>query len=86
MRCVAVSPLIGGRAVQGPARPYARAHGRRDDPGPCGECYKGLIDALVIDEADAPRRRRDVALVVTETLMTDREAARRLADVDAGGA
>ena len=42
--------------------------------------YKGLIDALVIDESDAPADA-DVELVVTQTLMPDRAAERRLAEV-----
>jgi hypothetical protein len=43
-------------------------------------CYEGLIGALVIDRADAPAEA-DVPLVVTDTLMTDRDAGRRLAEV-----
>ena len=45
-------------------------------------CYEGLLDVLVIDRADAPgtdQSRAGVALVVTDTLISDREAARRLA-------
>jgi hypothetical protein len=38
-----------------------------------------MIDALVIDEADAPAEAA-VPLVVTRTLMADRDAARRLAE------
>ena len=41
-------------------------------------CYKELLDVLVIDAADATAEA-DGAVVVTDTLMTDREAARRLA-------
>jgi hypothetical protein len=37
-----------------------------------------LLDALVIDGADAPPEPT-VELVVTDTLMRDRDAARRLA-------
>jgi hypothetical protein len=42
-------------------------------------CYKGLIDGLVIDESDAPAAA-DVPLVVTTTLMRDRDGERRLAE------
>jgi len=42
------------------------------------KCYEGLLDALVIDAADAAAEA-PVPLVVTDTLMADREAARRLA-------
>jgi LPPG:FO 2-phospho-L-lactate transferase len=87
--CVAVSPLIGGRAVKGPAdRMLARlAGGTR--PEHVAGCYAGLIDALVLDEADDPAwLPSDVRPVVTRTLMADDAARRRLArDVlDAAGA
>lgn len=78
VRCVAVSPLVGGRAVKGPAdRMLSRMSGGTT-PRHVTQCYKGLIDALVIDERDAPAEA-PVPLVVTRTLMTDHDAARRLA-------
>jgi hypothetical protein len=43
------------------------------------DCYKGLIDALVIDEADADADA-DVRLIVTRTLMGDEGGRRRLAE------
>jgi LPPG:FO 2-phospho-L-lactate transferase len=79
--CVAISPLIGGRAVKGPAdRMLARLAGGTTPTHVAG-CYAGLIDALVVDDADAPATpvtglRRTV---VTQTLMSDVSAARRLA-------
>ncbi|HEY7796137.1 MAG TPA: 2-phospho-L-lactate transferase [Gaiellaceae bacterium] len=77
---VAVSPLVGGRAVRGPAdRMLARmAGGTR--PEHVAACYTGLIDALVIDESDEPGPLEPRA-VVTRTLMTDLDASRRLAEV-----
>jgi LPPG:FO 2-phospho-L-lactate transferase len=87
--CVAVSPLIGGRAVKGPAdRMLARMAGGTA-PAHVAACYEGLIDALVIDEADAPADLpAGVRPVVTRTLMTDEETRRRLAQevIDAAGA
>jgi LPPG:FO 2-phospho-L-lactate transferase len=78
VRCVAVSPLVGGRAVTGPlARMLTRMAGGTT-PAHVTRCHEGLIDALVIDEADAPATA-DVELVVTSTLMRDRDAERRLA-------
>jgi LPPG:FO 2-phospho-L-lactate transferase len=78
VRCVAVSPLIGGRAVRGPLdRMMARLVGGTS-PAHVTKCYKGLLDGLVIDRADAPAEA-DVAVVVTDTLISDRDAARRLA-------
>jgi len=74
---VAVSPLVGGRAVKGPAdRMLARMAGGTT-PAHVASCYEGLIDVLVIDESDAGGAAA-VRTVVTQTLMTDLEASRRL--------
>src|SRR6266545_2241989 len=77
--CVAVSPLVGGRAVKGPAdRMLARLAGGTT-PAHVASCYAGLIDALVIDESDEPGDL-DVQPIVTRTLMTDAQSRRRVAD------
>jgi len=77
--CVAVSPLVGGRAVKGPAdRMLARMAGGTT-PAHVASCYEGLIDALVVDESD-PAGELAVRRVVTRTLMTDLAASRRLAE------
>jgi LPPG:FO 2-phospho-L-lactate transferase len=78
--CVAVSPLVGGRAVRGPAdRMLARLAGGTS-PAHVASCYPGLVDALVIDRADAPAELPPgVRGVVTQTLMTDDDARARLA-------
>ena len=77
--CVAVSPIIGGRAVKGPAdRMLARLAGG-SGPAAVASCYPGLIDALVVDEADAgDELPAGVREVVTRTLMSSDEARRRL--------
>jgi LPPG:FO 2-phospho-L-lactate transferase len=53
-------------------------------PAHVAECYPGLIDVLVIDEADAGDAEALAALgvrpVVTQTLMRDPTARRRLAE------
>jgi LPPG:FO 2-phospho-L-lactate transferase len=77
--CLAVSPLVGGRAVRGPAdRMLARMAGGTG-PAHVASCYEGLIDALVVDESD-PAGELAVRRVVTRTLMTDAAASRRLAE------
>ena len=58
-------------------------------PADVAGCYPGLIDALVIDEADEPvELPPGVRCVVTRTLMSDAAATRRLAQdvLDAAGA
>ena len=80
---VAVSPLIGGRTVRGPAdRMLARLAGGTG-PAQVTDCYKGLIDALVVDEEDA-NEDAGIRTIVTRTLMSDREARRRLAEAVLG--
>jgi LPPG:FO 2-phospho-L-lactate transferase len=79
VRCVAVSPLVGGKAVKGPADRMLSRMAGGTTPAHVARCYEQLIDALVIDGADAPADG-PVELVATETLMTDSEAAGRLAE------
>jgi LPPG:FO 2-phospho-L-lactate transferase len=78
---VAVSPLVGGRAVKGPAdRMLARLAGGTT-PAHVASCYAGLIDALVLDESDADQAAElGVRPIVTRTLMVDADARRRLAE------
>ena len=76
---VAVSPLIGGEAVRGPAaRMLARMAGGTD-PQQVTDCYQGLIDALVVDEADADDDA-GIRTIVTRTLMDGTEGRRRVAE------
>ena len=81
---VAISPLVGGRAVKGPADAMLSRLGGGTTAAHVAGCYPGLIDVLVIDESDAADAAAVEALgitpVVTHTLMSDAEAARRLAE------
>ena len=84
--CVAVSPLIGGRAVKGPADRMLRRLGGGTSPRHVAGCYTGLIDALVVDETDADDLGGlgDVRPIVTRTLRSDGDARRRLAEAAMG--
>ncbi len=81
---VAVSPLIGGKAVKGPADRMLRRLAGGTSPAHVARCYPGLLDALVIDQADAAGARGLEAVRVrshvTRTLMKDRRTARLLAE------
>ena len=75
----AVSPIIDGRSLQPPAAEMMAGLGYTVDVTGVAKIYEGLIDALVIDEAD---RRHASALeasglrvLVTPTIMRD-EASR----------
>jgi LPPG:FO 2-phospho-L-lactate transferase len=76
---VAISPLIGGRAVKGPADRMLRRLAGGSAPGHVAGCYRGLIDALVYDESDG-EVELEVRPIVTKTLMTDAASRRRLAE------
>ena len=82
--CVAVSPLIGGRAVKGPAAEMLQRLQGGTAPTQVTQCYLGLIDVLVFDEADAEHAEAVAALgvrpVIARTLMSDADARRRLAE------
>jgi LPPG:FO 2-phospho-L-lactate transferase len=84
--CVAVSPLIGGRAVKGPADRMLQRLAGGTSPKHVAGCYPDLIDALVVDEADANDLEGfgDVRPIVTRTLMSDADARRRLAEAALG--
>jgi LPPG:FO 2-phospho-L-lactate transferase len=83
--CVAVSPLIGGRAVKGPADRMLERLAGGTTPRHVASCYAGLIDALVVDEADADALEGlPVRAIVTRTLMSDAEARRALAEAAVG--
>jgi LPPG:FO 2-phospho-L-lactate transferase len=76
---VAVSPLIDGQAVRGPAaRMLARMAGGTT-PAQVAAQYEGLIDALVIDQADADAEA-GVRTIVTRTLMDGADGRRRVAE------
>jgi LPPG:FO 2-phospho-L-lactate transferase len=82
--CVAVSPLIAGRAVKGPAAEMLQRLQGGATAAHVAQCYPGLIDVLVIDEADAADAAAVSGLgvrpLVAHTLMHDAAARRRLAE------
>lgn len=83
--CVAVSPIVGGQALRGPAAHMMRTLGH--DPSPVGvaDIYAGLIDAMVIDDVDAASAveldRRGLSVRPTDTIMRDARARQHLATV-----
>jgi LPPG:FO 2-phospho-L-lactate transferase len=81
--CVAVSPLIGGQAVKGPAASMLERLEGGTSPAHIAQCYAGLIDALVIDELDADEEA-GIRTIVTKTLMRDAAARKRLAEAALG--
>jgi LPPG:FO 2-phospho-L-lactate transferase len=70
---VAVSPIIGGNAVKGPAAEMLTAMAGESSARAVAEVYGGLLDGLVIDSADAGQRaaiqRGGTAVHVADILM-----------------
>src|SRR5829696_4576307 len=70
---VAISPIVGGATIKGPADRMLRGLGREVSAVGVAEGYRGLIDALVLDTVDAALAPRVEALgiraVVTDTIM-----------------
>ena len=77
---IAVSPIIGGQAVKGPTVKIMAELGIDANTAAVAAHYRGLIDGLVLDEADAADAGSvDVPVLVTRTLMTDLADRERLA-------
>ncbi len=80
---VAVSPIVGGRAIKGPAGKMMRELGKPVDALAVVRHYGDLLDGMVIDVKDAELQAEiealGVAAVVTQTLMTDLVVSRKLA-------
>jgi LPPG:FO 2-phospho-L-lactate transferase len=82
---VAVSPIVGGEAVKGPAAKMMRELGVDASASGVAKHYGALVDAWVIDERDASEKPVIEALGkrvrVTDTLMTDAAKSAALAKV-----
>jgi len=84
-RVVAVSPIVGGAAVSGPAGELMRARGLPVSPVGVAAAYAPWLGTLVIDRSDAARvpelERLGVRPVLADILMTDRDREIALAQL-----
>lgn len=82
---IAVSPLIGGRAVKGPTTKLMGELGVTNDVVAIAEHYAGLISGIVLDDADAGHlpalQAMGIDTAVTQTLMTTVADRERVATV-----
>jgi LPPG:FO 2-phospho-L-lactate transferase len=78
---IAVSPIIGGKAVKGPTAKMMAELGLPVDAAAVARHYRDFLDVYVADEADAAAvAGLDIPVVLTSTLMVtidDREALAR---------
>jgi LPPG:FO 2-phospho-L-lactate transferase len=87
-RVVAVSPIVGGAALKGPADRLMRELGHEATVVGVARMYAPLAATLVVDEADAGLadavEAEGMRCVVTPTVMSTPEVSRRLADTVLG--
>ncbi|QMU59227.1 MAG: 2-phospho-L-lactate transferase [Boseongicola sp.] len=81
---VAVSPIIGGQAIKGPAAKMMMELGKDVSVLGIARHYSGLIDGLLIDEADETLATEiedlGITVRIAKTLMTDVESKAGLAE------
>lgn len=82
-RLAAISGIIGGKALKGPADRMLASLGHEPTALGVARGYAGLIDTFVLDEVDAALAPAVEALgvraLVTDTIMTDDRSRARLA-------
>jgi LPPG:FO 2-phospho-L-lactate transferase len=81
----AVSPIVGGKALRGPADRMLAALGEEVSALGVARRYVGLVDAFVMDEADAALapdvERLGMRAIVARSVMTDDASRAALARV-----
>jgi LPPG:FO 2-phospho-L-lactate transferase len=82
-RVVAVSPIIGGKAVKGPAAKMFTELGIQPTALAVAQLYRPLVSDYVLDRVDAPLAQDvgalGMAVLLSDTLMRTDEDRRRLA-------
>jgi LPPG:FO 2-phospho-L-lactate transferase len=82
-KVAAVSPIVGGAAIKGPAVPLMRAAGLEPTALGIAEWYRDIVDVMVIDNQDANLadaiRGLGMDVVVMDTIMRGPEEKRALA-------
>lgn len=82
-RVLAVSPIVGGAAIKGPAAKMYRELGFTPSAMAVAETYKGYISSFVIDNCDSSQASQinawGIMTLVTDTIMKDRSDRKRLA-------
>jgi len=87
-RVAAISPIVGGRTIKGPADKMMRGLGHEVSPLGVARLYQDCVGLFVLDQADrrylAPIERLGMRAIATDTIMSTLARAARLADVVTG--
>jgi len=83
-KSVAVSPIVGGKAIKGPAAKILRELGHDVSSLGVARQYVGLCDTFIIDEIDVSMKRSIESLgmevFVTKTVMQTKQEKKQLAE------
>ncbi len=82
-RVIAISPVIGNKAISGPAGKYLKAKGIESSVRGIAKFYSQLISKIVIDNSDSDLskeiKKMDVSSLETNILMNNAKQEKRLA-------
>jgi LPPG:FO 2-phospho-L-lactate transferase len=82
---IAISPLVGGRAIKGPTADMMKSLGMEASVAGIAKLYRGLVDVLVIDRVDRQQvssvEKSGMRAVVTNTIMSGIPQKKSLARV-----
>jgi LPPG:FO 2-phospho-L-lactate transferase len=85
---VGVSPIVGGKALKGPADRIMASMGLEVSAYGVAKFYRDFLDHLVIDKVDGNQKKRieelGIKVTVTDTIMKNLEDSARLAKVIMG--
>ena len=80
---MAVTPIINGAALKGPADRILKSTGHNSSASAVARLYEDFVDVFVVDASDPEEAAKveaaDVRALVTDTVMSDHEASERLA-------
>jgi LPPG:FO 2-phospho-L-lactate transferase len=84
-RVAAISPIVGGKTIKGPADKMLRGLGHEVSPLAVARLYQDFLGAFILDTVDhryiEPIRALGIRAVATDTIMSTPVKAARLADV-----
>ena len=77
---IAVTPIVGGQALKGPAGKMMREMGKMTSPLTVADHYVNFLSGFVLDEEDAVLRDSlDIPVLVLDTVMSSLEVKAKLA-------
>ncbi|HEX4209739.1 MAG TPA: 2-phospho-L-lactate transferase [Candidatus Binataceae bacterium] len=84
-RVAAISPIVGGKTIKGPADKMLRGLGHEVSPLAIARLYQDFLGVFILDTVDhryiEPIRALGIRAIATDTIMSTPAKAARLADV-----